>query len=145
MKNRCDLALGHLYPECTRREIKDLREAMRHDKFWKALPMGVAIYVAALTRAERPAVHGLHAKVTFLGKLVVNPDVAQWCRRGMILLAVQTGQGNRGISAIRWPAFRRLMKVECKVMARLINSGKFPPVVGLQEAKRLAEREEERQ
>ncbi|MCP8305466.1 MAG: hypothetical protein H3Z50_08405 [archaeon] len=119
-----------MYPKCSRKEIEDLIEAIKGDKYWSVCPEHKdAIYVVALTRAKIPKAGGFQAKATYLKKVTVSPEAANFSRRGRVLLAVKDGSNYIGKSVITWSAFLRLMNESPDLIYKLVVEGKIPPFV----------------
>ncbi len=116
-----------IYPECSRKEIEDLIEAIKGDKYWSVHPEHKdAIYVVALTRAKIPKVGGFQADATYLKKVTISPEAANFSRRGRVLLAVKYGPNYIGKSVITWSAFLRLMNKNPDPIYKLVIEGKIP-------------------
>ena len=119
-----------IYPECSIKEIKNLIEAIKGDKYWRVFPNHRdAIYVVALSRAKIPLLNGYQAKATYLKKVIVSPQSAIFSRKGRILLTFKKGSNYKAKCVITWPAFLKLMNEDPGSIYEKFSKGKFPPFV----------------
>ena len=116
-----------MYEECGEKEVRNLVEAIKNDKYWSGRP-GVkdVIYIVALTKAEIPLAQGFQARATFLGKVTVSREASPYCRRGRVLAAVKSESQYIVQSVITWPAFLRIMREKAEEAYHLLISGRFP-------------------
>jgi len=119
-----------MYPKCSDREIENLIEAIKGEKYWNVSPNhNDMIYVVALTRAKIPKLDGLQAKVTFLKKVTISPEAANFSRKGRVLIVVKNGSNYIGKSVITWSAFLRMMNENSNFIYNLVIEGKIPPFI----------------
>ena len=112
------------YPDCSRREIRDLVEAIKGDKYWRVDPkVRDVIYVVALTRARYPEGGAFRARATHVKSVLVDPRAARYCRKGRVLIVVN-GYARH---VLTWPAFLRLMKMDSERVLKAIFDGTLPP------------------
>lgn len=119
-----------IYPKCSRKEIQDLIEAIKCDKYWLVCPnYKNAIYVVALTRANIPEEKGFQARATHLNRVIVVPEAARFSRKGRVLMVIKLGSNYIAKSVILWPAFLRLIKENSNMIYEHLIEGKIPPFV----------------
>ncbi len=119
-----------MYPKCSDKDIENLIEAIKGDKYWNVSPNhNDMIYVVALTRAKIPKSDGFQAKVTFLKKVTISYEVANFSRKGRVVIVVKNGSNYIGKSVITWPAFLRLMNENSNLIYKLVVEGKIPPCI----------------
>jgi hypothetical protein len=106
-----------VYPSCSNKEIRNLVNAIKGNKYWKVLPkLRNLIYVVALTRAKYSSKDGKLATATYLKRVVVDNEVARFCRKGRILMVILEGEEKgKAIWVLTYPAFLELMRDEEKV------------------------------
>ncbi|MCP8322319.1 MAG: hypothetical protein H3Z52_15485 [archaeon] len=119
-----------IYPECSRKEVEDLIEAIKGDKYWLVSPNHKdAIYVVALTKANIPRTKGFQAKATHLKKIVVVPEAARFSRKGRVIMAIKLDSDYIAKSVVSWSAFLRLMDENPDAIYNMLIEGKIPPFV----------------
>ncbi|MGH9909844.1 MAG: hypothetical protein ACRD32_04320, partial [Nitrososphaerales archaeon] len=65
-----------VHPGCTNREIMDLVNAIKENKYWNVLPNERnSVYVVALTRARIKANQDNVVRVTHFGKILVGREI----------------------------------------------------------------------
>ncbi|MEM1514721.1 MAG: hypothetical protein QXH24_01505 [Candidatus Bathyarchaeia archaeon] len=117
-----------VYPECSRREIYDLVSAILSSKYWKVHSnMNDAYYAVALTRALIPYINGFKVKSTVPGIVIVYPMVAQFCRRGRVLVAKRRNDIFVSKTIIDWPAFLKVIKMDKNLVYRRLVEEPNPP------------------
>ena len=130
--SRSDL-FGHfkrIYPECSRKEVEDLIEAIKGDKYWLVSPNHKdAIYVVALTKANIPKAMGFQAKATHLKRVVVVPEASRFSRKGRVLMVIKLDSDYIAKSVTSWSAFLRLMNENPDSIYNMLMEGKIPPFV----------------
>ena len=128
-----------IYPQCSRREIQDLVNAIRNDKYWSVHPgTRDALYVVALTRASIPTPHGFRARATHLRTVTVPPEAAKYCRRGRVLVVVNRDPAPVAMVVATWPAFLRLMRLKTAVVYEMLRSGALPAFIEERKAARMS-------
>ncbi|MGB9895721.1 MAG: hypothetical protein ACPLN2_07480 [Thermoproteota archaeon] len=91
------------------REINDLAEAIKNDKFWYALPGNKQfIFVVALSRARIKREKFYLAKATYLKQIYVPKEIKEFIRRFMIILVER--ETRKGKVVMSWKTFLSLMK-----------------------------------
>ncbi|MCP8322518.1 MAG: hypothetical protein H3Z52_16500 [archaeon] len=119
-----------IYPECSRKEVEDLIEAIKGDKYWLVYPNHKdAIYIVALTKADIPNAKGFQAKATHLKKIIVVPKAAKFSKKGRVLMAIKFDSDYIAKSVISWSAFLRLMNENPDTIYKMFMEGKIPPFV----------------
>lgn len=119
-----------IYPECSRKEIEDLVEAIKGDKYWLVSPnYKDAIYTVALTKANIPEASGFQAKATHLKKVIVAFEAAKFSKKGRILMVIKSGSDYIAKSVILWSAFLRIMNENPDAIYKMFVEGKIPPFV----------------
>ncbi|MCP8309834.1 MAG: hypothetical protein H3Z54_14310 [archaeon] len=119
-----------IYPECSRKEVEDLIEAIKGDKYWLVSSIHKdAIYVVALTKANIPKTKGFQAKATHLKKVIVVPEAAKFSRKGRVLMAIKLDSDYIAKSVISWSTFLRLMNENPDAIYKMLIEGKIPPFV----------------
>ena len=127
-----------IYPECSRKEIQDLIEAIKGDKYWLVCPNHKnAIYVVALTRANIPKENGFQARATYLKRVIVVPEAARFSRKGRVLMAIKLDSNYIAKSVILWSAFLRLMNEDSNLIYSMLMEGKIPPFVNNKSVKAI--------
>jgi hypothetical protein len=127
-----------LHPGCTAKEIEDLVNAVKEDKYWNALPnYKDALYVVALTRA-RIKVNGANiVRVTFLDKIAVDGDIAKFCSRGKVILVMRENSHYRGRYVITWPAFLNVMRGNPEAFYHTLLSSNVRELMGVKQTKAM--------
>jgi len=119
-----------IYPECSRKEIEDLVEAIKGDKYWLVSPnYKDAIYAVALTKANIPKANGFQAKATHLKRVIVEFDAAKFSKNGRILMAIKSGSDYIAKSVILWSAFLRIVNENPDAIYKMLIEGKIPAFV----------------
>jgi hypothetical protein len=119
-----------IYPECSRKEIEDLVEAIKGDKYWLVSPnYRDAIYTVALTKANIPKANGFQTKATHLKRVIVEFDAAEFSKKGRVLMAIKSGSDYIVKSVILWSAFLRIVNENPDAIYRMLIEGKMPPFV----------------
>ena len=119
-----------IYPECSRKEIEDLVEAIKGDKYWLVSPnYKDAIYTVALTKANIPKANGFQAKATHLKRVIVEFNASKFSKRGRVLMAIKSGSDYIVKSVILWSAFLRIMNENPVAIYKMLIEGKMPPFV----------------
>ncbi|MEM3383486.1 MAG: hypothetical protein QXL52_03650 [Nitrososphaerales archaeon] len=119
-----------IYPNCSRKEIQDLIEAIKWDKYWLVCPnYKNAMYTVALTRANIPKENGFQARTTYLKRVVVVSEAARFSRKGRILMVIKLGSKYVAKSVISWSAFLRLINEDTNLIYNMLIEGKFPPFI----------------
>lgn len=128
-----------IHPGCTKKEIEDLVSAIRGDKYWNAFPNSRdALYVLALTRARiRASNKNNVVKVTHLGKILVQQDVARFCSRGKVLLVVKENSHYRARYVITWPAFVNIMRSNSELFYQALIGSETTELIGVKKAKEI--------
>ena len=125
-----------IHPGCTNKEIEDLVNAIREDKYWNALPnYKDALYVVALTRARIKANKANVVKVTHFSKILVDQDIAKFCSRGKILLLVRNDSHYRAKYIITWPAFLNIMRGNSESFYNTLINTNTRELIGVKQAK----------
>lgn len=127
-----------IHPGCTNKEIEDLVNAIREDKYWNALPnYKDALYVVALTRARIRVNKANVARVTHFGKILVDQSIAKFCSRGKILLVVKDNSHYRARYVITWPAFLNIMRGNSELFYNALVGSNTRELIGVKQAKEL--------
>lgn len=127
-----------IHPGCTNKEIEDLVNAIKEDKYWNALPnYKDALYVVALTRARIRVNKANVVKVTHFGKILVDQGIAKFCSRGKILLAVRSNSHYRARYVITWPAFLNIMRGNSELFYNALISSNTKELIGVKQAKEM--------
>jgi len=91
------------------REISDLAEAIKNDKFWYALPGNKQfIFVVALSRARIKNGNFYLAKATYLKQIYIPKEIKEFVRRFMVILVER--ETRRGKVVMSWKTFLSLMR-----------------------------------
>jgi len=127
-----------IHPGCTNKEIEDLVNAIKEDKYWNALPnYKDALYVVALTRARIKVNKANVVKVTHFGKILVDQSIAKFCSRGKILLVVRDNSHYRARFVITWPAFLNIMRGDSESFYNALIRNNTKELVGVKQAKEM--------
>ncbi|MEM4310800.1 MAG: hypothetical protein QXX95_00215 [Nitrososphaerales archaeon] len=93
--------------------VRDLVEAIKGDKYWKAMSKDY-LFLLALSRARLPYGKYYLAKTTHFKRVLVEEEIAKYCRRGRVLM-VRKDRGNLIAEKIlSWEAFVKFMRRDCK-------------------------------
>lgn len=127
-----------IHPGCTIKEIEDLVNAIREDKYWNALPnYKDALYVVALTRARIKVNKANVVKVTHFGKILVDQSIAKFCSRSKILLVIRDNSHYRGRYVITWPAFLNVMRGNSESFYNSLIRSDMKELIGVKQAKTM--------
>ncbi|MFQ5970106.1 MAG: hypothetical protein ACE5J2_06400 [Nitrososphaerales archaeon] len=127
-----------IHPGCTNKEIMDLVNAIKDNKYWNASPKYKgAVYVVALTRARIKANNANVVKATHFGKMLVDEKVAKFCSRGKVLLAVRDNTHYRARHVITWPAFLNVMRGNAELFYNMLINGDSNELIGVKQAKQM--------
>jgi hypothetical protein len=127
-----------IHPGCTIKEIEDLVNAIREDKYWNALPnYKDALYVIALTRARIKVNKANVVKVTHFGKILVDQSIAKFCSRSKILLVMKDNSHYRARYVITWPAFLNIMRSDSESFYNALISSDTKELIGVKQAKTM--------
>ncbi len=125
-----------IHPGCTTKEIEDLVNAIKEDKYWNALPnYKDALYVVALTRARIKVNKANVVKVTHFGKILVDQSIAKFCSRGKILLVVRDNSHYKGMHVITYPAFLNIMRGNSESFYNSLIRSNINELIGVKQAK----------
>jgi hypothetical protein len=130
--------LKKAYPSCAERDIQNLVEAIKNNKFWP-LKAGNKdeIYVIALTRALIPSELGFLSKVTYLNQVEVSNSAAPYCRKGRIIIVVKKDSRYQGVSILPWTVFLKIFRNNPDLPKKLLNRESLPPFIGSKDLPRL--------
>jgi len=118
------------YPECSDKEIRDLVEAIRGDKYWLVQPgKKDALYVVALTRAQIPLAEGYQARATYVGAVSVTSEAAPYCRRGRVIAVARHVARFIGTSVILWPEFLQLIRLDSALVYHALLHNQLPAFI----------------
>ena len=127
-----------IHPGCTIKEIEDLVNAIREDKYWNALPnYKDALYVIALTRARMKVNKANVVKVTHFGKILVDQRIAKFCSRSKVLLVMKDNSHYRARYVITWPAFLNIMRSDSESFYNALISSDTKELIGVKQAKTM--------
>jgi len=127
-----------IHPGCTNKEIEDLVNAIKEDKYWNALPnYKDALYVIALTRARIRVNKANVVKVTHFGKILVDQSIAKFCSRGKVLLVVKDNSHYRAKYVITWPAFLNVMRGNSESFYNALTQSDAKELIGVKQAKAM--------
>lgn len=119
-----------IYPDCSRKEVEDLVEAIKGNKYWLVSPGHKdAIYTVALTRADIPKAEGFQAEATHLKKVIVVSEAAKFSKKGRVLMAIKSNSDYIAKNVILWSAFLRIMDENPDVIYKMFMEGEIPPFV----------------
>ena len=111
-----------IHPGCTKKEIMDLVNAIKENKYWNVLSNNKdAVYVIALNRAQIKVNAQNVVRVTYFGKILVDRDIAKYCSRGKVVLALRENSNFNGRYVITWPAFLNIMRNDPELFYRALN------------------------
>lgn len=146
MKQTSSLAhFRRIYPECSYKEVRDLVEAIRGDKYWFVHPgRRDALYVVALTRAQNPTAQGYQARATYVGSISVTSEASPYCRRGRVIALTRQGGKFVGKCMIRWPEFLQLIKLDSELVYNALLENQLPNLINRRVMKRLRQKFERR-
>ena len=127
-----------IHPGCTNKEIMDLVNAIKENKYWNVLPNEKnALYVVALTRARITVKKDNVVRVTYFGKILVDREVARFCSRGKILLVVRENSHFKGRYIITWPAFLNIMRNNPELFYNALIKKDLKELIGVKQAKEI--------
>jgi hypothetical protein len=127
-----------IHPGCTNKEIMDLVNAIKENKYWNVLPSEKdAVYVVALTRARIRVNKDNVVRVTHFGKILVDGEIAKFCSRGKVLLAVKENSHFKGRYIITWPAFLNIMRTDAELFYRTLTKEDVKELIGVKKAKEI--------
>ena len=125
-----------IHPGCTNKDIEDLVNAIKEDKYWNALPnYKDALYVIALTRARIKVNKANVVKVTHFGKILVDQSIAKFCSRSKILLVMKDNSHYRARYVITWPAFLNIMRSDSESFYNALIGSDTKELIGVKQAK----------
>ncbi len=125
-----------IHPGCTLKEIADLVNAIKEDKYWNALPnYKDALYVIALTRARIKVNKANVVKVTHFGKILVDPEIAKFCSRSKVLLVLKDNSHYRGRYVVTWAAFLNIMRGNSEAFYNALIRSDTKELIGVKQAK----------
>ncbi|GBC75125.1 hypothetical protein HRbin06_00439 [archaeon HR06] len=111
-----DNLLNHfkrIFKDSKAKVVKDLVEAIKGDKYWKAKTKDY-LFLVALSRARIPYKGYYIAKATHFKRVLLRDTVAKYCRRGRILMAKKNKELIIAEKVLSWEAFVKLMKKDNK-------------------------------
>ncbi len=127
-----------IHPGCTNKDIEDLVNAIKEDKYWNALPnYKDALYVIALTRARIKVNKANVVKVTHFGKILVDQGIAKFCSRSKVLLVMKDNSHYRARYVITWPAFLNIMRSDSESFYNALISSDTKELIGVKQAKTM--------
>jgi len=127
-----------IHPGCTNKEIEDLVNAIKEDKYWNALPnYKDALYVVALTRARIKVNKANVVRVTHFGKILADQGIAKFCSRGKILLVVKDNSHYRAKYVITWPAFLNIMRGNSELFYNALIRSNTKELIGVKQTKEM--------
>ena len=127
-----------VHPGCTNREIMDLVNAIKENKYWNVLPNEKnSVYVVALTRARIKVNQDNVVRVTHFGKILVDREIAKFCSRGKVLLAVRENSHFKGKYIITWPAFLNIMRTNPALFYHSLIKNDIKELIGVRQAKEI--------
>jgi hypothetical protein len=116
----------------------DLVNAIKKNKYWNVLPKEKdVVYVVALTRARIKINNDNIVRVTHFGKILVDREIAKFCSRGKILLAMRENSHFRGKYVITWPAFLNIMRTDPELFYHSLITKDVKELVGVKQAKEI--------
>ncbi|MFQ5940255.1 MAG: hypothetical protein ACE5KA_00950 [Nitrososphaerales archaeon] len=124
-----------IHPSCSNKEITDLINAIKENKYWNVLPNEKnAVYVVALTRARIKFNKDNIVRVTHFGKILVDREIAKFCSRGKVLLAVRENSHYRGSYIVTWPAFLNIMRTRPDLFYKALTKKDIKGLIGVKQA-----------
>ncbi|MEM3083854.1 MAG: hypothetical protein QXP61_02065 [Nitrososphaerales archaeon] len=127
-----------IHPGCTNKEIMDLVNAIKDNKYWNVLPNEKdAVYVVALTRARIKVNNDNVVRVTHFGKILIDREIAKLCSRGKVLLAFRENSHFRGKYIITWPAFMNIMRTDAAGFYHSLIRKDVRELIGVKLAKEI--------
>lgn len=127
-----------IHPGCTNKEIMDLVNAIKENKYWNVLPKEKdTVYVVALTRARIKVNNDNIVRVTHFGKILVDREIAKFCSRGKILLAMRENSHFRGKYVITWPAFLNIMRTDPELFYHSLIIKDVKELIGVKQANEI--------
>lgn len=125
-----------LFKKLSRKDIENIREAIKAKKYWKLDE--TKIYTLVLSRARIKIKDNFLVKTASHGKVEVLPQPARYCRRYRIL--VYDTQKNLGLSVLTWNAFTEVMKKYNSLILELLNADLLPPYLNTRTLIKLRKR-----
>jgi hypothetical protein len=127
-----------IHPGCSNKDITDLVNAINANKYWNVLPGEKdAVYVVALTRARIKVNKDNVVRVTHFGKILVNGEIARFCSRGKVVLAVRQNSSFKGRYVITWPAFLNIMRTNPERFYHALMERDIRELIGVKQAKEI--------
>lgn len=97
------------FKHMSERDISDLVEAIKNDKFWYALPSNKQfVFVVALSRARIRKGTFYLAKATYLKQIYVPKEIKEFVRRFMVALVERETKESKVVMS--WKTFLSLMR-----------------------------------
>ncbi len=125
-----------IYGELKQRELENLLEAIRHDKYWRVSPGDDRLFYAViLTRARTPSSRGRLVRVTGFGQVVASGMAAAFCRRYRV--GVIDSKDGRLVAVLTWRAFSWIMRNCPEAVYAGLVSGSAPSYLNVMQAKSL--------
>lgn len=119
------------------REINDLVEAIKNNKFWYALPSNKNfIFVVALSGARIKKGNFYLAKATYLKQIYIPKEIKEFVRRFMIVLVER--ETKKGKVVMSWKTFLYLMSSKKYVLSYILSLS-IPRRLSYKDIKELAE------
>lgn len=131
MKNR-----PSIYGELKRRELENLIEAIKHNKYWRVQPRDNRFFYAViLSRARTPSSRGRLVRVTGFGQLTALGAVAAFCRRYRV--GVVDSKEGIVLAVLTWRAFSWAMRnCQSEIYLRLVT-GSLPAYINIKGIKEI--------
>ncbi|MEM3368675.1 MAG: hypothetical protein QXP88_01080 [Thermoproteota archaeon] len=124
------------------REITDLAEAIKNDKFWYVLPDNKQfIFVVALSRARIKEANFYIAKATYLKQIYIPREIKEFVRRFMIILVEKDTK--IGKLVLSWKTFLYLMSSKKHLLPLILNLG-TPRKISRKDLSKLIENYEQK-
>lgn len=102
------------------REIDDLAEAIKSNKFWYALPSNKQfIFVVALSRARIKKGSFYLAKATYLKQIYIPQEIKEYVRKFMIVLVER--ETKKGKVVMSWKTFLSLMRSKRYALPHILS------------------------
>lgn len=123
-----------IYNELRRRDLENLLEAIRHDKYWRVYPGDSRFfYTVILSRARTPSPRGRLVRVTGFGQLVAAGEAARFCRKYRV--GIVDSRARALISVLTWRAFSWIMRNCASGIYAKLSSGSLPSYINIRQAK----------
>jgi len=127
-----------IHPGCTNKEIMDLVNAIKENKYWNVLSNNKdLVYVIALNRAQIKVNAQNVVRVTYFGKISVDRDIARYCSRGKVVLALRENSNFNGRYVITWPAFLNIMRNDPELFYQALNIKDIKVLIGVKQAHKI--------